>query len=209
MGSHSSCNCDQCLLAQMSATSAAERQKGWDAWYQRDAAALLAFIRRRALLVGCAEHSEDVLHDTFLVGFRNVSAGVFNEQGTSLFAYLVGIAKNRLREIVRIQSREPGSLDEQTATKAWVPDVDRIYLEEVVTKVLEAYTLRPVVHRQVVKGIYAEGRSSTELATELEKTAVNVRAIAHRAVNDIKLSLECQYSLHLSTEAIRACLEVL
>jgi RNA polymerase sigma factor (sigma-70 family) len=204
------CSCDQCLLMHMRAANAAERQRGWEAWYRRDAPTIQAYIERRCLALQCSEHSEDILQDCFLVGFRNVSNGLYREQGTSLCAYLVGIAKNLLRELVRLRRREPVELSEEETEDEWGLDPDdSLHLEEVVNRVREAYPYLPHLYKRVVKGLYVESKSSSKLADELGKSGGNVRAIAHRAVREIGQYLECQHSMHLSTEAIRACLEVL
>lgn len=204
------CSCDQCLLMQMRAANAAERQRGWEAWYRRDAPTIQAFIKRRCLALQCPEHCEDILQDCFLVGYRNVSKGLYHEQGSSLCAYIVGAANNLLRELVRLRRQEPVTLgeDEIEDARDLDPD-DGLYLAEVVNVVREAYTHRSNTYQRVVQGIYVEGKSSSELAAELGKSADNVRAIAHRAVREIGLNLERQHSMRLSAEAIRACLELL
>jgi DNA-directed RNA polymerase specialized sigma24 family protein len=203
------CDCDQCLLARMRAADGAVRQSGWEAWYRRDAAALLAFIDRRCRTLGWQDHSEDILQDCFLIGFRNVSNGKYAEQDKGLFVYLVGIAKNRLREMSRLQRREPGTLSEVVETDPGLDADDRLYLEEVVNMVRQAYIQRSDVYQRVMHGIYVEGKSSAQLAVELGKNAGNVRAIAHRAVCEIRRHIEEQYGTCLSAEAIRTGLEVL
>jgi RNA polymerase sigma factor (sigma-70 family) len=204
------CDCDRCLLLHMRAPGHAERQQAWAAWYRRDAPALFSFIDRRCGKFKCREHSEDILQDCFLIAFRNVSNGTYMDQDKGLNAYLAGIAKNRLRELHRLQLRETVSVDEIDVE--CVPGLDAdssLYLNEVVNMVRDVYRRRPHVHQRVVAGIYREGKSSSQLAAELGMNAGNVRTIAHRAVREIGHNLKHQHSMDLSSEAIRACLEVL
>jgi RNA polymerase sigma factor (sigma-70 family) len=204
------CTCDQCLLIHMKAASAAERQRGWEAWYQRDAPTIQAYIQRRCFALRCPEHSEDILQDCFLIGFKNVSNGNYREQGMSLCAYLIGIAKNLLHEMLRLQRREPATLSQlEIEDRTALSLDDSIYLEEIVSGVREGCTYLSHHHQRVAEGVYIEGKSSSELAEELGKSPGNIRAIAHRAVREIGQYLECQHSMYLSPGAIRACLEAL
>src|SRR5262245_54606251 len=67
------CNCDQCLLVQMMADDCTVRQCGWKSWYLRDAPTLHVFIEQQCRALGFHDHSEDILQDCFLIGFRNVA----------------------------------------------------------------------------------------------------------------------------------------
>lgn len=200
---------DQHLLVLMRASNAVERQQGWDAWYRRDAPTIQSYIKRRAFLLRCMEHSEDILQDCFLIGFKNVSNGNYQEQGVSLCGYLTGIANNLLREVVRLQKREPVTLNEEIEDDLGISPEDSLDRDEIVNKVREACAQRSNVYQRVVKGIYVQGKSSNELAKELGKSAGNIRAIAHRAVREIGHSVAHQHHLQLSANAIRACLEVI
>lgn len=209
MDHHAVCTCDQCLLSQLLSALPGERRQGWHAWHQRDAPALFAYIDRRCRLFHCVEHSEDILQDCFLIAFRNIAQGAYLDCGKGLLAYIAGIARNRLRELRRRQRREWPSSSEFEAVGDGSLDLDsRLYVSEAIQLVREGCTLRPRLHQQVVAGIYSQGKSSGELAAELGIKAGHVRAIAYRTVHEIGYHVQQQHKLHLSAEAIRACLAV-
>jgi RNA polymerase sigma factor (sigma-70 family) len=203
------CTCDQCLLIHMRSTDAAERQLGWQAWYCRDAAAVDAFVRRRCSAFYCADHSEDILQDCFLIGFRKVSTGRYSEQSGPLCGYLFGIAKLLIMALVRGQRCAPADLNEEVEAKAVLSLDDALYGEEVVMRVHEACTRLSQLEQLVLEGIYLEGCSSDMLAEKLSRTAGNVRIIAHRAVGEVEKYLVRRHNLPISPAAIRACLEAL
>ena len=216
------CTCDRRLLAQLAAADPALRRQGWEAWYRRDAPALLAFLDRRCRRLGSQEQSEDLLQDCFLIAVRRIAGGGYVEQDKRLIAYLLGIAKNLLRTLHRRQRRAPLAFVEQEVMEgvgcsAWevnaalldarIPDFgDSLYVAEVVHRVNEACTLRPVACRRVIVGIYGEGKSADQLAAELGKSAGNIRTIAHRTLHEIAYYLADRYRMRLSLAAIRACL---
>jgi RNA polymerase sigma factor (sigma-70 family) len=201
---------DQLLLMQMRATDAAVRQQGWEAWYKRDASDLQRYIYRHAYNLRCAQHSEDILQDCFVIGFKNVSSGAYREQEISLYFYLVGIARNLLRKTVRQQRREPTIFDElEVEDESLFGVAEQIDLEETVNGVREACSSLSSNYQRVVEGIYVRGKTSHEVGEEVGKSAGNVRAISFRAVREIGQYLERRRSMHLSAEAIRACLEVI
>jgi len=210
MNHHTGCDCEQCLLAQMTADDPAVRQSGWAAWYRRDAPVIRAFVERRCRALGCQEQGEDLLQDSFLIGFRNVSRGAYADQTKGLRAYLYGIAKNLLCELGRIQRKIGGqqTLDEELQSIQTVTLEDRLYLDEVRRRVQEAYQRQSLLHRQVMHGLYVEGKSSDQLGKELGETASNIRAIARRAINEIGRQLAHEYGIHISSGAIRSCLQM-
>lgn len=204
------CDCDQCLLVQMCAANDAARQRGWEAWYRRDAATLQTFIEQRCRVLQCPEHSEDLLHDTFVTGFRNISSGRYREQGKALCAYLHGIARNLVYEVFRLQRKEkidPAQMEAQISMQISIED--QLYLDEVRQFVAEARKGQPQLSQRVVEGLYTQGKSSDEIALELQKTAGNTRAIAHRAIHEIQQTLAQQHDVHLSSSAIRETLKLL
>jgi RNA polymerase sigma factor (sigma-70 family) len=194
----------------MRTADAVERQRGWDAWYRRDAPVIQTYIERRCHVLGLPGHSEDLLQDCFLIGFKNVSNRLYREEKTALRPYLIGIVKNLLHEVIRLQRREPilpTGVEIEDSTAFGLDDT--ILMEEIMQWVREARECQSDLYQQVVEGIYGDGKSAAELAGELDKTAGNIRAIAHRAVHDIRQHLVCQHKTHLSSRAIRACLEAL
>lgn len=202
------CHCDQCLLLQIRSGEASVRQRGWESWYQRDAPVLRAYIERRCQALGYLAYSEDLLHDCFLIGFRNVANGRYSEQERALCAYLYGIVKNLLYEVMRLQGRETVDLEQidNQADETTLSIEDKIYVEEVVGLVKEAYRQQPPLYQCVMAQLYIEGKSSQDVAAELQKTAGNIRAIARRAVHQIINHLARYHDVHLSSHTIRACL---
>jgi RNA polymerase sigma factor (sigma-70 family) len=194
----------------MRSHDAVERRQGWEAWYERDAPALIGYIERRCRAHKCPDHSEDISQDTFLIGFRNVSSGRYQEQGVPLRAYLYGIAFNLIHEVARLRYREstmPNELEVE-ALSSLCPD-DIISAKEIVRRVQDACADLPQVHLLVLKRVYLEQRTASQVAEEVGKTAGNIRAIAHRAVHHVEQHLKHYHGLNLSHSAIRACLEVL
>ena len=207
----SNCDCDSCLLTQMRSSDAVARQRGWEAWYERDGAILLAYLLRRCHLLGCPDQSEDLVQDTFIAGFRNISCGHYVEQGSPLRAYLYGIARNLLRGVEWLCRKESVLPDDKEAELvATTPaPIDHVVVEQVLMLVKEAYERQPLLAQHVIEGIYAYRKSSNEVAQQVNNTAGGVRNIAYRAVNDMQRYLAQKHDLHISSITIRYCLEEL
>ena len=205
------CDCDSCLIRRMRSAVAAERRQGWDAWYRRDAPALMAYLAWRGHAMACATCIEDILQESFVAGFHNVSTGRFVEQGASLSAYLRGIAKNLLLEACRLHRRELAGSEqlESVPTVEKVSVEDRLELAALCALVQEAQAQQPPLQQRVTAALYAEGRPSGEVAAEVGKSAGNTRIIAHRAVGEMVHYLAYHYNLQLSAGAVRAVLETL
>ena len=204
------CSCDPCLLALMQADDREPRQTGWDRWYQRDYERIQRYVTRRCHGVGCVAHSDDIVQETFVIGFRNISSRRYRHQGKALCAYLHGIARNLVREVARLQKREVA--DEQfleTQTMATLAVDDAAFLNQVLTLVGEAKTRLPDLQQQVIDGLYRRGHTSQRVGAELAKSANNVRAMARRAVKLICEYLARRYQLSLSHPAVRLCLQMM
>jgi RNA polymerase sigma factor (sigma-70 family) len=185
-------------------------QQGWETWYRRDAAALLIFMQRRSQRYLCLEHCEDLVQDCFMIGFRKVSSGHYVNQGSSLRAYLYGIAHHLLQETARSQ-RKATSLPqtEEAEVKAPVLELaDWVCVNEVLTQLRAACGQQPQLNQSVVASLYGDGKSSDAIAQELRISAGNVRIIAHRSITEITRNLACR-GHRLSTTAVRSCLQAL
>lgn len=204
------CHCDQCLINQMQTPDETERRKGWEAWYRRDYLSLRTLVERRCRAWQCLEHSQDIIQDSFIIGFENIASGRYQDRGKSLNAYLCGIAKNLIHEVFRLQMKEVSSeaYIDSLASDTLRTD-DKIVLEEILVWVEGAYDQQPNLHRRVIDGLYAQGKSSDELGQELCKTATHTRTIAHRTVETIRMDLKRRHNLCLSTDVIRTCLKTL
>jgi len=73
--------------------------------------------------------------------------------------------------------------------------------------VREAYQQLAANQYNIVVGLYILGKTSVELSRELEKSAVNVRAIALRAINAMRAYLANRHQIDLSANALRLCLQ--
>lgn len=202
------CYCDQCLIKQMQSPEETERRKGWQTWFKRDCQLLYRFVHRRCYAMGCSEHSQDIVQESFIKGFENISTERYQDRGKPLSAYLCGIAKNLIYELFRLQVKEVKdeaylhSLADNT-----IGIEGKVVLKEVEALVKAARDRQPELHRQVIDGLYAQGKSSKVLGEELNTTASNTRIIGHRTIEAIQRELEHRYRLHLSTDAIRAYLK--
>jgi DNA-directed RNA polymerase specialized sigma24 family protein len=94
---------DKYLIKLMTSADETVRQEGWAEWYERDYPDLSTFVNRHSYARGCPEQSQDIIQDSFIKGFENVSSGRYQDRGRSLKAYLYGIAKNLMREAGRLQ----------------------------------------------------------------------------------------------------------
>lgn len=208
MNHQSDCTCDRCLLALLTAPAAVQRQQGWQAWYDRDRSAVYGYIVRRCRNLGCVEHSDDILQDTFLIAFKNLNSGRFEQQGKALCAYLYGIARNLIYDMARLQQREVLHESETDLPNPHAMALDeQLYLQEVLSNVGDACTQLTPIQRNVVDGLYGQGKSSQDVGVELAKSAMNVRAIAVRATSVMRTYLARRYQLQLSADAIKLCLK--
>ncbi|MBX3015382.1 MAG: RNA polymerase sigma factor [Caldilineaceae bacterium] len=204
------CHCDACLLAQMQSADAQLRQQGWEAWYTRDHKAVQRYLARRCHGLGCPEQGEDILHDTFIIAFKNIATGRYQASGRPLGAYLHGIARNRLYDLMRLQQKEmPDEEYLLSCTSSALPVEDQIYLERVLASVHEAHAHLAENYRQVIESLYAQEKNSQEVGTELCKSANNIRTMARRAVNAIGVYLTGHYDLRIPPDAIRLSLRLL
>jgi RNA polymerase sigma factor (sigma-70 family) len=155
---------------------------------------------------------EELLQDAFVIGFESVSSGRYDECKAPLYAYLYGIARNLVREIIRLQQREPFSLDDlgdaQVAGFDTYGDLeDILYLEELRCQLLEALNHLPERHRCIVQAFYVQASSAHEVSERLNLSPENVRMIAHRGVSKIGTYLASKHHIFLSADAIRLGLE--
>jgi RNA polymerase sigma-70 factor (ECF subfamily) len=133
-------------------------------------------------------HVEDVVQDTFLVALQRMSA--FDGR-SSLYTWLCGIAKNRIRMARR--TRKPQSLDEALAGAD--PEIDAILaevereplpdavLERAETRDLVGATLSslPPDYRRALLEKYVEGLSVAEMAGRAGKGSKATESTLTRA----------------------------
>ena len=201
-------NCDQSLLTLLISEDAQMRQQGWQAWYERDHAALYAAVSRRCWDMGNMAQCDDIVHDTFIIAFKKMEEKEFTYQGKSLCAYLHGISKNLIYDLYRRRKRVAfQELDVETPQENLVGLADQVHLRDILLRVREAYQQLAANQYNIVVGLYILGKTSVELSRELEKSAVNVRAIALRAINAMRAYLANRHQIDLSANALRLCLQ--
>ncbi len=201
---------DQRLLAMLQSPDEATRRAGWAAWYRRDQAKLKAYICRRSAGLRCSGAADDIVQDAFVIGFRYISEGKYEDRGRALLALLYGIAHNLVRSAARQRRRESEDnryLDFAPATALSVEH--KIVVAQVMEAVRAIYAELSDGHRNVIEGLYGEAKASHVLGAELGKKATNIRAIAHRAIKSICQRLADEYDLHLSADAVRTCLQMM
>jgi len=202
------CYCDQCLIRQMQSPEETERRKGWQAWFKRDCQLLHRIVHRRCYAMSCLEHSLDIVQESFIKGFENISTKRYQDRGKPLCAYLCGIAKNLIYEIFRLQMKEIKDEEYLHSLADNTIEIEgKVVLKEVEALVKAARDRQPDLHRQVIDGLYTQGKSSKALGEELNTSASNTRIIGHRTIEAIQRDLEHRHHLNLSTDAIRAYLK--
>jgi RNA polymerase sigma factor (sigma-70 family) len=210
------CDCDPCLLIHMRSWDAAQRQRGWESWYRRDAPRLLHYLERACWQKNCPEYAEEFLQDAFVIGFENILSGRYDEFKAALRAYLHGIAKNLIREAVRRQQREAVSIDglaeEDVSALGRMPENsldmdDMLYLADLCRQLRAALEHLPCLQRSVVFALYVKGTSANEVAKEYNLSVENARVMAHRGVSTMKSYIANQHQIQLSAYAIRLGLE--
>ena len=201
------CNCDQCLVEQMTSSDKAIRPKGWQTWYERDHKFLQDRVKYRCIAFSCFVHSQDIVQESFIIGFKNISSRRYIYQGKPLRAYLWGIAKNLIFEVYHLKGK---TVNDEECILSLADDTisleQQFELKSILHIVRKAYDQLPGPYRQVTDGLYRHGKSSKELGKELGKKSNNIRAIARRAVQKIKEYLERIHGIQISPAAIRQCL---
>lgn len=208
MNHSADCSCDACLFAMITATDKQVQQMGWQAWYERDSAIVSAYVNRRCLAMGCSGHTEDIVQDAFVIAFKNIGSGRYQNQGKSLCAYLYGIARNLIYDVIRLRKRELSEeVDTEHQEQTPLSLEEQIYIQDFLSRVGEARSLLAPSQRTILDGLYSAGKSSKLVSREVKKSAVNVRAIASRAVDEIRNHLASAHALNVSKDAIRLGLQ--
>lgn len=203
------CTCDLCLLDRMRASNQVDRQAGWDVWYQRDHQKIQRYVAKRCQVMHCGEHCDDIVQDTFVIAFRKVAEGQYQDQGKSLCSYLYGIARNLVYEVARFNRRNVANDDLLVQMQSNAPTlIESVVLEQVLTAIVESRGELAPVQQQILDGLYARGETSEQVGTTLKKSANNVRTIALRAIREIEQRLQQHYRLTVPTEAIRLGLQM-
>ncbi len=166
----------------------ADRRIAWEEWQCGSGqVALERFIRYHNQ---SAESDEDILQETLLCAFLEVERGRYQPQeGIPFTAYVKGIARNKLREAIRLQRNHlaledieqilPGSQQLQPETASERREQKRL--------LLLGLTELPDKRRQVLERLM-RGETTTEIANKLAMSEELVRQHKCRGLRSLRSS---------------------
>lgn len=157
-------------------------------FYRRHVAEVLGFLAKRT---GSYELAADLTGETFagaLLGCRRYRPG-----GAPALAWLLGIARNKLRESAR-----RGRVDQRARERLGVPplaldDEDLARVAQLAgegERALELLELLPSAQREAVRAHILEDRGYSELAGELKCSAQVVRQHVSRGLKRLRTLIE-------------------
>ena len=158
------------LLVEIAAGSSA----AFETFYDRYSAAVYGVLLK---IAGDAEDANDLLQETFVQAWK--SASRFDRSRGSEIAWLITIARSRALD--RLRSRRSRSDRESSAGKeilagASAVDVSgEVELREARRLILTAMEELPPEQRQVLELAYFEGKSHSEIASELGQPLGSVK----------------------------------
>jgi RNA polymerase sigma factor (sigma-70 family) len=210
MNCQKNCDCGPCLLHQIQAVDPSTKQSGWAAWYLRDRDALYAYVAKRATAIGGLPLVEDIVQDSFEIGFKNVTNGRYRCNGRSLRAYLKGIAKNLIQEANRLSQRECSELPPDDFLVARWTSVEVMFLlNEYLDRIMGAYDALAPLQQKILDAKYSRGKTAQQVGEALDLSPENMRIIAFRAINFMRKTLQKEHNLEISARGIRLALEAL
>lgn len=202
------CNCDQCLQVALRATNEGDRSRAWARWYQRDGGVVRGFVQRRVIGDDRAEVAEDLTQDAFIIGYQLLTSGRYPATGNNLCGLLIGIAKRLVLKNGRTRSRLGKSLDDCVEPEAGELGLDeKALVREVSALVLHTFLRQPEKNRSLLVALCVQNHPARSVAAALNATEATVRLHAHRAIKRILREIERNFSLTLSTDVVRICLE--
>lgn len=208
MCSGENCNCDRCLQLELRTSNEGIRSRAWARWYQRDGVVVRSFVQRRVLGDDRTEVAEDLTQDAFIIGYQLLTSGRYPETGNNLCGLLIGIAKRLVLKNGRSRRRLGKSLDDGMEPEALELGLDeKAVVREVSALVLHTFLLQSERNRRLLAAICVHHNPVRVVAAALDTSEANVRLHTHRAIKRILRDLERDFSLVLSTDAVRLCLE--
>jgi RNA polymerase sigma factor (sigma-70 family) len=144
--------------------------------YQRHGAAVLRFARAMTRTRALAE---DIVHDTF-VQFLARPDRYDSERGP-LVAYLLGIARMRVRRELQSTPASSGAADAPALEEAGASLEDAAAQAEVIDRVRSAILALPLRHREVITLCDLQELPYTIVADVLDCPVGTVRSRLHRA----------------------------
>jgi RNA polymerase sigma factor (sigma-70 family) len=176
---------DELLLATATGDGAA-----FAAFYRRHVAEVLAFVARR---VGCEEVAADLAGETFAAAL--LACGRYRPAEAPALAWLLGIARNKLRESAR-----RGRVQIEARERLGVPpiafeDEDLLRVQELVNvgeTALELLERLPVAQRDAVRARVVDELGYEQLALELGHSQQVVRQHVSRGLRRLRALMEEQ-----------------
>ena len=166
---------------------------------ERTRRGLCDFVSRRipATLRGAVD-AEDIVQNTHIEVFRRVTS--FEPRGPDSFGRWVRtVAVHKLRDSIRghravkrgggrapVAEMPGGSADSMIALVDWVAGAEKtpsrvVARAEAVSAMRAAMEQLPVDYRRALWMIYIEGRSTAEVARELDRSEGAIRVLCHKA----------------------------
>jgi RNA polymerase sigma-70 factor (ECF subfamily) len=152
------------------------------ALYDRHAPEVYRFLYRRC---GDADLAEDLAQDTFLV-----AAGAIDDPAELTVAWLMRVARNRLIDVIRRQSRFETKL-QLVGLAADEEDGAEIVADRL--RVRDALRTLKVEYRLVLLLHYVDGLPVVELADEMGRSVAAVESLVRRARRSLARALEGTY----------------
>lgn len=165
--------------ASSAAVDSGVRRVGFTAVYDEHVAEVYRFVHRR-----CRDRAtaEDVTQDTFLTAVRTIE-----DPADVSIGWLIAVARNRLMDVLRRQSRYAGKL-RVIGRGADQDDPGAGLAEQMLMR--EALAHLDVEHRLVLTLHYVDGLTIGALADELGRSPKAVEALVTRARRNLRRELE-------------------
>lgn len=161
-------------------------QKKFDEIYRHYYSNIFYYIKKR---ISNQQDSEELASEVFTNFYKKIEN--FDETKCSVSTWLYVIASNRLKNYYRDRKEE---LPLEAADIQTVPEEDDpqsiLELEETRKELLRALKMLPLKERSILIQKFYMGKSSVEIAKDLELTPGNVRVIQKRSLEKLRKVLE-------------------
>jgi RNA polymerase sigma-70 factor, ECF subfamily len=146
----------------------------------RFADGIYSYIRSR--LVPRYEHVEDLVQETFLAAWENLSR---YESSGSLHSWLLGIARHKVEDYYRARLRAPNSVEDENENCSVLVSPPRVHelMEQKQLKIRTQQVLSslPEQYRLALVWRYWDKASAREIATKTGKTEKAIERLLARA----------------------------
>lgn len=144
------------------------------------------YIRKR---ISNQQDSEELTSEVFTNFYKRIED--FDESKCSVSTWLYVIASNRLKNYYRNKKEELSleAADVQMVSEEENPQ-SVLELEEMRRELLQALKMLPLKERSILIQKFYMGKSSVEIAKDMELTAGNVRVIQKRSLEKLRKILE-------------------